>query len=175
MTPISTTIAAGATLDITTMPQGGRVTISHSGYLRLTELVNSTNVPRYSSSNPGIVTLDVVNATWQAINDGATTLEISIEEAITEILGTPSVARQLAAGAATANTALTSTVRRISMRAVGANIRFAIGSGAQTANADTSHFIADGERLDFAVPAASQIAVIRDASTDGVLEVTELV
>jgi hypothetical protein len=174
MTPITTTIAAGVTLDITTMPQGGRVTISHSGYLRLTELVDSTHVLRYQSSNPGTVTLDVINATWKAINDGSTTLEISIEKAVTEILGTPGTARQLAAGAASANTALTSTVRRISMRAVGANIRFAIGTGAQTANADTSHFIADGERLDFAVVAASQIAVIRDASTDGTLELTEL-
>ena len=92
-----------------------------------------------------------------------------------EPLGTPGVARQLAAGASSANTALTSTCRRLSMRAVGADIRFAIGSSAQTANASTSHFIADGERLDFAVAASSQIAVIRDGSTSGTLEVTELV
>ena len=92
-----------------------------------------------------------------------------------EPLGTPGVARQLAAGASSANTALTSTCRRISMRAVGADIRFVIGSSAQTANASTSHFIADGERLDFAVAASSQIAVIRDASTSGTLEVSELV
>lgn len=91
-----------------------------------------------------------------------------------EILGKPVVARQLAAGASSANTTLSSGVLRISMRAVGADIRFSIGATAQTANATTSHFIADGERLDFAVASASNIAVIRDATTDGVLEVTEL-
>lgn len=91
-----------------------------------------------------------------------------------EILGKPGVARQLSAGATSANTALTAGVFRISVRAVGADIRFAIGQGTQTASATTSHFIADGERLDFAITSGANIAVIRDASTDGVLEVTEL-
>ena len=173
MQPITTTIAPGATLNITTMPQGGRVTVTHSGYLRLAEIVNSTNVSRYQSRNAGTVTLDVVNATWEAINEGDTTLEISIEKAVSEILGMPGVARQLAAGSTTANTELTPTIRRVSMRAVGADIRFSIGVGSQAATA-TSHFIADGERLDFAVPAASNIAVLRNASTSGTLELTEL-
>lgn len=91
-----------------------------------------------------------------------------------EILGAPGVARQLAAGASSANTVLSGGVYRISMRAVGADIRFEIGQGTQTANASTSHFIADGERLDFATTHGANIAVIRDATTDGVLEVTEL-
>lgn len=91
-----------------------------------------------------------------------------------EPLGIPSVARQLAAGSASVNTTLTSTCRRISIRAVNANIRYAIGSTAQTASA-TSHFIADGERLDLALPATPNIAVIRNATTDGTLEVTELI
>jgi hypothetical protein len=90
-----------------------------------------------------------------------------------EPLGIPAVARQLAAGSASANTALTSTCRRISVRAVGADIRYAIGSSSQTASG-TSHFIANGERLDLAVPATPNIAVIRNASTSGTLEVTEL-
>ena len=90
-----------------------------------------------------------------------------------EFLGHPGVGRQLAAGDTSANTALTDGIYRISMRAVGADIRFAIGQGAQTATA-TSPFIADGERLDFAITNGANIAVIRDASTDGVLEVTEL-
>ena len=91
-----------------------------------------------------------------------------------EILGKPGVARQLAAGATSANTALSGGVYRISMRAVGADIRFEVGQGTQTANATTSHFIADGERLDFSTTHGANIAVIRDASTDGVLELTEL-
>ena len=92
-----------------------------------------------------------------------------------EPLGRPAVARQLAASSSSANTALTATCRRVSLRAVSADIRFEIGSTAQTASATTSHFIAKDERLDFAVPLTPNIAVIRDASTDGVLEVSELV
>ena len=51
----------------------------------------------------------------------------------TEPLGFPGTARQLAAGAASANTALTTGVFRISIRASTADIRFEIGSGSQTA------------------------------------------
>ena len=91
-----------------------------------------------------------------------------------EILGKPGLARQLAAGATSANTVISGHVYRISMRAVGADIRFEIGQGTQTANATTSHFIADGERLDFSTTRGANIAVIRDATTDGVLELTEL-
>ena len=91
-----------------------------------------------------------------------------------EPLGQPGVARQLAAGATSTNTALTTTCRRISILARSADIRYAIGSTSQTASA-TSHFIGIGERLDLVVPATPNIAVIRDASTSGTLEVTELV
>ena len=111
--------------------------------------------------------------------DGRTYEEVAIRNRASaplsvEPLGVPGVARQLAAGSASANTALTSTCRRISVRAVGADIRYAIGSSSQTATA-TSHFIANGERLDLAVPATPNIAVIRNASTSGTLEVTELI
>lgn len=92
-----------------------------------------------------------------------------------EPLGLPAVARQLAASSSSANTALTATCRRVSLRAVSADIRFEIGSTAQTASATTSHFIAKNERLDFAVPSDANIAIIRDASADGTLELTELV
>tara|TARA_R100001082_G_C4327822_1_gene144195 strand:+ start:460 stop:774 length:315 start_codon:yes stop_codon:yes gene_type:complete len=92
-----------------------------------------------------------------------------------EILGEPGVARQLTAGSSSANTALTSDVRRISIRAVGADIRFKIGLGSQTADGNTSHFIANGERLDFATPPSANIGYIRDGSVNGTLEVTELI
>ena len=92
----------------------------------------------------------------------------------TEPLGRVGVARQLAAGSASANTALTTTCRRVSMRAVGADIRYAIGSSSQTASG-TSHLIANGERLDVAVPETPNIAVIRAGSTNGTLEVSELI
>ena len=97
------------------------------------------------------------------------------KDAQVEILGEPSTARQLTAGSASSNTVLTSTTRRISMRAVGADIRFSIGAGAQTANGNTSNFIANGERLGFAVPLGAQIAVIRDGTVNGTLELTELI
>ena len=90
-----------------------------------------------------------------------------------EPLGQAGLARQLAASNTSANTALTAGVFRISMRAVGADIRFSIGGGTQTATS-TSHFIANGERLDFAVTSGSNIAVLRNATTNGTLEVTEL-
>ena len=115
------------------------------------------------------------------------------KDAQVEILGVPSVARQLVAGSASNNTALTPSVQRISIRAVGADIRFSIGKGTQTANGNTSNFIANGERLDFAVPASSErdkdptsptygqlvngpnIAIIRDGTVNGTLELTELI
>jgi len=90
-----------------------------------------------------------------------------------EPLGLPTVARQLSAGSSSANTALTSTCRRISIKAIGADIRYAIGSSSQTTSA-TSHFIGNGERLDLAVPSTPNIAVIRNGSTSGTLELTEL-
>lgn len=88
------------------------------------------------------------------------------------------VARQLAAGAASANVALTSTTRRISLFARNADVRYSIGSVAQTATstsgATTSHFLGQGERIELVVPATPNIAVIRAGSTDGTLEITEL-
>jgi len=90
-----------------------------------------------------------------------------------EPLGLPTVARQLSAGSSSANTALTTTCRRISIKAIGADIRYAIGSTSQTASA-TTHFIGNGERLDLAVPETPNIAVIRGGSTDGTLELSEL-
>lgn len=107
------------------------------------------------------------------VNPG--TLDTSIGANV-EPLGVPTVSRQLAAGAASANTALTATCRRVSLKARTSDARFAIGVGAQTANATTSHFIEAGERLDFSVPAGAQIAVIRDAlaAVDGTVCVTEL-
>jgi hypothetical protein len=92
----------------------------------------------------------------------------------TEPLGIPTVPRDLAAGATSASTALAATCRRVSIRARGADIRYVIGVGAQTANA-SSHFIGNGERLDWSVPEGAHIAVIRGGTVDGVLSVSEMV
>ena len=95
----------------------------------------------------------------------------------TEVLGIPGVARQLAVTATTNSVALTTTCRRISIKARGCDMRYVIGVGAQTANAATSHFIESGERLDLAVPAGATIAAIREsaATSNGSLAITELV
>jgi hypothetical protein len=93
-----------------------------------------------------------------------------------EPLGIPSVARQLTAAATSANTTLTANISRISIRARFCDIRYVVGVGTQTASATTSHFIANGERLDIAVPFGASIGVIRDsaATVNGSLAVTEL-
>lgn len=93
-----------------------------------------------------------------------------------EMLGTPDVARQIPAGATSANQALTTTCRRASLYARGADIRYSVGSTAQTANADTGHLIAAGERIDIVLPITPNIAAIRASHSvsSGTLEVTEL-
>jgi hypothetical protein len=93
-----------------------------------------------------------------------------------EPLGIPTVSRNLTATSTSASTALTANISRISMRARTSDIRFVVGVGTQTAIAATSHFIANGERIDIAVPFGASIGVIRDtaATSDGVLVITEL-
>ena len=94
-----------------------------------------------------------------------------------EPLGVPGVARQLAATATSANTTLTANVSRISIRARSCDFRYVVGVGTQTAIASTSHFIANGERLDIGVPFGASIGVIREsaATVNGTLAVTELI
>ncbi len=93
-----------------------------------------------------------------------------------EVLGTPTVARQIAVTTSSASQALTAACRRVSIRARGCDMRYVVGTGAQTANATTSHFIAQDERLDIAVPAGATLAAIREsaATANGSLAVTEL-
>ena len=85
----------------------------------------------------------------------------------------PLRAIQLAAGASTGSATITEMGWvGLSMRAVGADIRYEFGA---PANASTSHFIAQNERLFVATPWGAgdlSINAIRDASTNGVLEIT---
>lgn len=94
-----------------------------------------------------------------------------------EPLGIPGVPRQQAVTIAYANVVLTSTVRRISIKARMCDMRYSVGNVAQVADASTSHFIEAGERLDIAVPLNANIAVIRDttATANGTLCITELI
>jgi len=92
----------------------------------------------------------------------------------TEPLGIPVTPRVITVTTGNTNTALTSGVSRISMRAAGTNTFYSIGSGSQTATL-SGHFIANGERLDIGVPLSSpNLAVICASGSSGVLYVSEL-
>ena len=93
---------------------------------------------------------------------------------LVETLGTPTVARQLTAGATSSNTALTTTCRRISILPIGGAIRFALSTGSAATASTTSHYIKDEERLDFSVSENTNIAIIRVGSTNVPVELTEL-
>jgi|GEM_PF-2918938 len=94
----------------------------------------------------------------------------------TEPLGIPTVACQLPVSTTSNSVALTAACRRVSIRARGCDMRYVVGTGAQTADASTSHFIGQDERLDIAVPASATIAAIREsaATVNGSLAITEL-
>lgn len=88
-----------------------------------------------------------------------------------DTLASLGTARSVAMGSASANIALTSTVRRVSIHATEAGF-YSVGNGAQTASS-TSHYIGSGERLDFDVAENTQIAAIR-LSINGTLYISEL-
>lgn len=92
----------------------------------------------------------------------------------TDPLGMPTVARQLTAGATSASVQVSATCRRVSIRAVTADIRYAVGQTAPTATT-TSHFIAQDERLDINLPTGGFIAALQAGATGGTLEISELV
>lgn len=173
----TTALPTGAATDAAVVAVGAAVTVV-AGHVDGLEAATGAQADAAAAAD-GTGNYSLIAAAKRALLNWATLLS-RIPAAITpgllpvDTLGTVGVARQLAAGAASANTALTITARRISIHANGAAIRYAIGTGAQTASA-TSHYIASGERLDLDVPASAQIAVIRAGSTDAVLEVSELV
>jgi len=83
-------------------------------------------------------------------------------------------AKSVAAGSTSARVQLaTSGIVGVSITATGADIRFALGNSSVTASG-TSHYLPQGQSRDFAVSASQYIAAIRNGSTDGVLEITEL-
>ena len=85
-----------------------------------------------------------------------------------DTLGTPGTPRVQATSSTAANITLTATCRRVSMYAT-AGAWYSIGGTANT----SSHFIAEGERLDFDVPANTAISVLQDTAA-GSIRVTEL-
>lgn len=98
-----------------------------------------------------------------------------------DTLGQPSASYQLQVTSVSNSQALNSNIRRASIYARGCSMRYIVGTGVQTANSSTSHFISIDERLDIIVPENGVIAAIAIApwnSTvvgNGVLEISELV
>lgn len=107
---------------------------------------------------------------------GLTDAQLRASRVNVEPLGIPGTARQQATTTTSANVQLTVGVGRISLFARLQPLRYVVGSGEQTANAASSHYLASGERIDIDVPATPNIAVIRasDATGDGAAEITEL-
>lgn len=82
--------------------------------------------------------------------------------------------KTVAADSTSARVQLSTTgIRGVSVTAMGADVRFALGDAAVTASA-TSHYLPEGQSRDFKVEPGQYIAAIRAASTDGDLEITEL-
>lgn len=107
------------------------------------------------------------------------------KDAQVEILGELGAAKKLSINATNENNriALTATTRRVSIKAVGADANYKFGDSTVSVSSPTSasynsnnvcHYIADGERLDFACPEGTNIAAIA-ISGSGSLEITELV
>ncbi len=100
------------------------------------------------------------------------------KDAQVEVLGETGAAKRRTATTTSARVELTSTTRRVSIKAVGADMRYKFGGSTVTAStsygSDICHYIADGERLDFVCPEGSYIAVVTVSGT-GALEITELV
>ena len=96
---------------------------------------------------------------------------------VVEPLGVPSVRRVITIAPTSNRVGLTTTCKRISIVAVGANIRFAIGSSHTLNATTTSHLILDGERLDFKLPTTTPhiAAISNNAESVGTLEITELI
>lgn len=92
-----------------------------------------------------------------------------------EVLGIPSVSRQVAVTTNSAAQQLTASCRRVSLVAVGCNMRFRVGSSSVNA-LTTDHLLQQGERIDIHLPTTPWINVIRDAAatTNGTLNITEL-
>jgi hypothetical protein len=95
-----------------------------------------------------------------------------------DVLARPTIARQLPVTPASANQELTNAATRISIYARGCDMRYAVGTGPQTATSTTgvatSHFIASGERLDITVPLDAPNIAALAVSGEGTLEITEL-
>jgi hypothetical protein len=146
------------------------VTLPGAGTVAATDNIGGAHFQRVKLIHGG----DGINEGDVATGNGLPVSPATGAQFIVEPLGIPGEPRTLSAGSTSANTALTSTCRRVSILALTADICFLVGSSSQTATT-SSHYIMAGERMDIALPATPNIAVIRAGAADGTLRVTELV
>lgn len=132
-----------------------------------------------------VLAAEMPNHTYTNINaTSGGNLKVSMEEfdpgfgyLPVEATGRPTVARSVVSSSVSTNTALTASVKRIAIYARTVDIRFKIGTGAQTANANTDHYLPKATRVVFAVPLNANIAIVRDSleTVNGLVEISELV
>lgn len=138
--------------------------------LRVTIANNSTGVLSVDD-NGGSITVDgtvtVAGNYLERIADAAEDTD-PVPVGILMGLGT---ARRVSAGSTSASEALTASgIVGVSITAVGAAVRYNINAAATA----TSHYLPEGQSRDFKVAPSTVIHAIRADSTDGVLEITEL-
>ena len=130
---------------------------------------NAVN-PLASSSDYGRDIVAIINdihqyITGQSVNTESAGLRV-------EPLGTPYEAQSLSvsSGSDTTSNLLSEECKRISIKAVGTDMRFCLGDACTP-----SHFISDGERLDFSITNPTTLTATSAGADSGSLEITELV
>jgi hypothetical protein len=130
---------------------------------------NAVN-PLASSSDYGRDIVAIINDIHQYITGASESTESGGLRV--EPLGTPYIAQSLSvsSGSDTISSTLSAECKRISIKAVGTDIRFCIGDGCTPL-----HFISSGERLDFAISDTTTVTATSAGADSGSLEITELV
>lgn len=131
-----------------------------------------------------VLSAEMPNGNYTNINATAGgNLKVSMEEfdpnfgrLPVEPNGRPTVARSTASTTTSTNIALTGSVRRIAIFARVSDIRYKVGTGVQTANASTDHYLHKNTRIVITVPNNANIAVIRESmeTSNGIVEISEL-
>lgn len=119
-------------------------------------------------------------AVFEDMSDGDTLVGIKggvvgrFENMKANILMGLGAAKVVLAGATSARVQLAvSGISGISITAVDADVRFALGNGSINATS-TSHYLAKGQSRDFRVEPGQYLAAIRAGSENGSVEITEL-
>ena len=91
--------------------------------------------------------------------------------------GIPTVSRPRNTTTTSSNVELSANAKRITLYARTSNARFKLGSGAQSVDDETGHFLPMGILISLSLPDNANIAVIRDsqATVNGLVEISEYI